>query len=61
VTKVFEDEVIAFDLYFGSIAAFQYHPGSGTRDHVPLSLEDCRDSALRMIELRREVLYRGEE
>ena len=55
---VFPEETVAFDLYFGSLVGFQYHPGAGTKEHIKLTDEECRDRALRMIELRREVLSR---
>lgn len=41
-----EDEKIAFDMYFASIASMQAHPGAGAKDHRKLSLEECRDAAL---------------
>lgn len=34
-----------FDLYFATILGMQYHPGSGTRGHVPLSIEECAEIA----------------
>lgn len=51
-----ESEYVAFDMYFASIAAMQEHPGAGTRGHQPLSLEESKEKAMRMIKLRREVM-----
>ena len=50
------DEKIAFDMYFASVAAMQFHPGAGTKDHAKLSLAECKDMALAMLLLRREAL-----
>jgi hypothetical protein len=50
------DEYIAFDCYFASLASMQVHPGAGTKEHRKLSLEECRDMALNMIELRRQLI-----
>lgn len=51
-----DSERIVFDLYFSSVTSMQFHPGAGTKEHARLSLEECRDIALKMLELRREVL-----
>jgi len=48
-------DLVAFDMYFASVVSMQYHPGSGTKEHKRLSLEECREIALKMIELRKEV------
>lgn len=49
-------EHMAFDVYFASVAAMQFHPGAGTKEHKRLSLEECRDVALEMLALRREAV-----
>jgi hypothetical protein len=51
-----QGEQVAFDVYFASVTSMQYHPGAGTKAHDKLSLEECRDIAVRMVELRREVV-----
>lgn len=51
-----EDEMISFDCYFASLTSMQFHPGAGTKEHKRLTLEECRDEALRMVKLRRELL-----
>jgi hypothetical protein len=33
----------------------QYHPGAGTKEHRKLTLEECRDLALQMVAIRRNV------
>jgi hypothetical protein len=53
------DEQIAFDMYFASLCSMQVHPGAGMKDHAKLTLEECRDMAIQMIELRRNVLIGG--
>lgn len=53
---ILPDEQIAFDMYFASITSMQYHPGAGTKEHTKLTLQECRDMALQMIELRRLTL-----
>ena len=53
------DETLAFDCYFASIASMQVHPGAGTKEHRKLTLEECKDMAIQMIEIRRSVI--GEE
>jgi hypothetical protein len=50
------NEYIAFDMFFASIASMQFHPGAGTKEHKPLTLEECRAKALEMVKLRREVV-----
>lgn len=49
-------EKVAFDMYFASIVSMQHHPGAGTKDHQKMSLTECRDVALYMVELRRAAL-----
>ena len=53
--KLDEDEIVAFDVYFASICSFQHHPGAGTKEHRVLSIDECRDVALKMILARREI------
>lgn len=53
------EEHIPFDMYFASIASMQVHPGAGSKEHKKLTLEECRDMAIQMIEIRRSVT--GEE
>ena len=54
------DEHIAFDMYFASISSMQVHPGAGSKDHRVLTLAECRDMAIQMIEIRRSVFTDGE-
>lgn len=54
-----DNEHIAFDMYFASLCSMQVHPGAGTKDHAKLTLEECRDMAMQMIELRRSVIAGG--
>lgn len=49
-------EVMAFDVYFASVTSMQYHPGAGTKEHRRLSIEECRDVALEMLEQRRTFI-----
>lgn len=50
------EEHIPFDMYFASLASMQVHPGAGTKEHQKLSLEECREMALEMMKIRREVI-----
>lgn len=50
-----DDEKLSFDVYFASVVSMQYHPGAGTKEHARLTLEECRDVALQMIEIKRAV------
>lgn len=50
------EEHIPFDMYFASLASMQVHPGAGTKEHRKLSLEECRQMALEMMKIRREVI-----
>ncbi len=50
-----EHEMIPFDMYFASLVSMQVHPGAGTKEHKALSLEECRDKALAMLAIRREL------
>jgi hypothetical protein len=43
-------------MYFASLAAMQFHPGAGTKEHQKLTLQDCRDMALEMIAIRRTLI-----
>jgi hypothetical protein len=54
--KLDEHEVVAFDVYFASICSFQHHPGAGTKDHKALSIDECKDVALKMILARRTLV-----
>ncbi len=49
------EEHLAFDCYFASLASMQVHPGAGTKEHKKMTLQECRDMALQMIEIRRAV------
>ena len=51
-----DEERIPFDMYFASLASMQVHPGAGTKEHRKLTLEECRDMALQMIAIRRNVV-----
>lgn len=50
------EERVAFDMYFASVTSLQFHPGAGTKEHQRLTLDECKDVALAMLELRREAL-----
>lgn len=45
-----------FDLYFASVVSMQFHPGAGTRGHVPLTPVQCAEIAMDMVRIRNEVL-----
>lgn len=49
------EEHVAFDVYFASLASMSVHPGAGTKEHAKMTLPQCRDMALEMVEMRREV------
>lgn len=51
-----QDEMIPFDMYFASLVSMQVHPGAGTKEHKALSLEECRDMALSMVAIRRDLV-----
>lgn len=53
---LYDDERIPFDMYFASLTSMQVHPGAGTKEHRKLTLEECRDMALQMIDIRRNVV-----
>lgn len=50
------DELIPFDMYFASLMSMQVHPGAGTKEHRKLTLCECRDMALEMVSIRRNVI-----
>lgn len=54
------EEHIPFDMYFASLASMQVHPGAGSKEHRKMTLEECRDMAIEMIEIRREVTSQKE-
>lgn len=43
-----------FDLYFTSVASFQYHPRASLPGARVLNLEECAEVALRMLEIRKK-------
>lgn len=49
-------ETIAFDMYFASLMSMQVHPGAGTKEHRKLTMQECRDMALQMVEIRRNTI-----
>lgn len=54
---VFEDEVNAYDVYFASVCSMQSHPGSGTRGHTKMSVQECSQFAIDMLIERRKAFY----
>lgn len=50
-----DEERVAFDMFFASLCSMQLHPGAGTKDHAKMTLKECADMALEMIEIRRSV------
>ena len=58
MTNIEQGEKIVFDLYFASVTSMQFHPGAGTKEHKKLDIEECRDIALKMLEIRRNLLDR---
>lgn len=52
---IFDVEYQTFDVYFASVTAMQFHPGAGTKEHQRLSLQECRDIAIEMLKLRRNI------
>jgi hypothetical protein len=59
---IFAEEYITFDMYFASLVAMQVHPGAGAKGNKPLTLEECRDKAIEMLRLRRQLpVYRKTE
>lgn len=51
-----QEERVAFDMYFASLCSMQVHPGAGTKEHRKLSLEECKDMAMNMLTMRRDVV-----
>lgn len=57
------DPTFLWALYFAQIAGINHHPGSGTKEHKKLTLEECADladSMLAITKLRREDLWPSE-
>ncbi len=52
---IFIGEYYTFDMYFATLVSMTEHPGAGTKGHVKLSLEECRDKAIDMLKLRRAL------
>jgi hypothetical protein len=50
------DERLTFDMYFASLASMQVHPGAGTKEHRKMTLDECRDMALQMLDIRRNLI-----
>ena len=53
--KLQDSESVPFDVYFASVCSMQFHPGAGTKEHRQLTIDECRNVALAMIQARREV------
>jgi hypothetical protein len=56
IDGVYENELWAFDAYFASVCSMQYHPGAGTKEHRRLTIDECKDVAMQMLEARRGVV-----
>jgi hypothetical protein len=39
-------------MYFASLASMQVHPGAGTKEHRKLTLHECADMAMTMLDIR---------
>lgn len=52
---LYDSEWLTFDMYFSSVCTMRYHPGSGTKDHSTLTIEECREEAMKMIKARRRI------
>ena len=50
------EERVAFDMYFASLCSMQVHPGAGTKGQRALSITECRDKAIEMVRIRKEVV-----
>ena len=46
-------------IYVAGLLSMSVHPGAGTRDHKPLTLEDCARMADEMVQ-RRKLRYSKE-
>jgi len=49
-------EVIAFDMYFGSIVSMNEHPGKNKESGHRLTLEGCAAKAIAMLQIRRTLI-----
>ena len=56
---LYENELPTFDIYFASVCSMQFHPGAGTKEHRKLSIDECRDIAVKMIKSRRSLAAGG--
>ena len=52
---VYTCEYLTFDMYFSSLCAMQVHPGAGSKEHKILSFEECKEKAIDMLILRRNM------
>jgi hypothetical protein len=54
------DDRFVFDVYFGGIVSMSMmHPGAGSKDHKKPTLEQCADTAVEMINIRKELISKG--
>ena len=54
-----ERETATFDMYFCSIASFQFHPRASLHNAKVLTLQECAEKALEMMQIRKEILERN--
>ena len=52
---IYSCEYMAFDMYFCSLSSMQVHPGAGSKEHKILSFEECKEKAIDMLILRRNL------
>lgn len=53
-----ESEVIAFDMYFGSLVGMNEHPGKNREGGHRMTTEGCAAKAIEMILIRRTLIPR---
>jgi hypothetical protein len=52
---------MVFDIYFSGLGAMSIHPGAGRSNGYgiadQLTLEECAEKAVKMVEIRRGILF----
>jgi hypothetical protein len=56
LAPIHPSEVVAFDMYFGSIVSMNNHPGKNREGGQKLSLEGCAATAIAMLQIRRTLI-----
>jgi len=56
LAPIHPSEVVAFDMYFGSLVSMNEHPGKNRENGKKLTLEGAAATAIAMLQIRRTLI-----